>query len=67
MVMLGAYNALTKQRPGGAGSGAVPNWMALRPISLESLVYALRATLGKEKERLIPINQKAMEAGARCV
>ena len=32
----------------------------------ESLIEALRETLGKEKEKLIPLNQKAMEAGAKC-
>lgn len=35
-------------------------------LPMESLIEALRETLGKEKEKLIPLNQKAMEAGAKC-
>lgn len=36
-------------------------------VPMESLVEALRQTLGKSKEHLIPLNQQAMEAGAKCV
>lgn len=36
-------------------------------VPMESLVEALRQTLGKSKEHLIPINQKAVAAGAKCV
>lgn len=36
-------------------------------VSMESLVEALRESLGEGKEHLIPLNQKAMEAGAKCV
>ncbi|MDR1598404.1 MAG: 2-oxoacid:acceptor oxidoreductase family protein [Oscillospiraceae bacterium] len=36
-------------------------------VSMESLLDALRETLGKGKERLIPINQQALAAGAESV
>nr|HML49307.1 2-oxoacid:acceptor oxidoreductase family protein [Clostridia bacterium] len=36
-------------------------------VPMESLVEALRQTLGAGKEHLIPLNQQAMEAGAKCV
>jgi 2-oxoglutarate ferredoxin oxidoreductase subunit gamma len=35
-------------------------------VNTDSLLEALRKTLGKAKEHLIPINQKAMEAGAEA-
>lgn len=38
-----------------------------RVVPMESLVEALRQTLGVSKEHLIPLNQQAMEAGAKCV
>ena len=34
---------------------------------MDALVEALRHKLGPSKEKLIPLNRKAMEAGAACV
>ena len=36
-------------------------------VQVDSLVEALRATLGSGKEHLIPLNRQAIEAGAACV
>jgi 2-oxoglutarate ferredoxin oxidoreductase subunit gamma len=36
-------------------------------LPMESLIEVLRETLGKSKEHLIPINQKALAAGAKAV
>lgn len=54
MVMLGAYNKLAETS-------------SAQSVSLESLVDALRQTLGASKEKLIPLNKLAMEKGAECV
>lgn len=35
-------------------------------ISMDSAMEALRATFGPKKEHLLPINRKAMEAGAKA-
>ncbi len=35
-------------------------------VGVESVIHALKASLGKSKEHLIPLNQQAMERGADC-
>ncbi|NLJ65812.1 MAG: 2-oxoacid:ferredoxin oxidoreductase subunit gamma, partial [Clostridiales bacterium] len=36
-------------------------------LSLDSVMKSLREVLGPDKEHLVPINQKALERGARLV
>ena len=68
------YNVTANDLASDMGNVRVANMVMLgayvaltKVVQVESLVEALRATLGSGKEHLIPLNRQAIEAGAACV